>query len=46
MSWLTFLPFRVVGEYIQFTPLADSLAASGGGWSRRCCCTSASCTWP
>jgi len=32
MSWLTFLPFRIVGEYIQFTPLADSLAA--GQWWR------------
>ncbi|PTS96667.1 rhomboid family intramembrane serine protease, partial [Pseudomonas sp. HMWF006] len=29
---LTFLDFRVVGEYIQFTPLADSLAA--GQWWR------------
>ncbi|MBV4457985.1 rhomboid family intramembrane serine protease [Pseudomonas sp. COR58] len=32
MRWLTFLEFRVVGEYIQFTPLADSLAA--GQWWR------------
>ncbi|KAF1027961.1 MAG: Rhomboid protease GlpG [Pseudomonas sp.] len=32
MSWLTFLKFRVMGEYIQFTPLADSLAA--GQWWR------------
>lgn len=32
MSWLTFLQFRIVGEYIQFTPLADSLAA--GQWWR------------
>ena len=31
MSWLTFLPFRVMGEYIQFTPLADTLA-SGQWW--------------
>jgi len=30
IRWLTFLDFRVVGEYIQFTPLADSLAA--GQW--------------
>ena len=27
MAWLTFLPFRILGEYIQFTPLADSLAS-------------------
>jgi len=32
MQWFTFLDFRVVGEYIQFTPLADSLAA--GQWWR------------
>jgi GlpG protein len=33
MSWLTFLPFRVMGEYIQFTPLADTWRRdSGGGW--------------
>ncbi|MBT2340033.1 MULTISPECIES: rhomboid family intramembrane serine protease [Pseudomonas] len=32
LRWLTFLEFRVVGEYIQFTPLADSLAA--GQWWR------------
>ncbi|MGY2137440.1 rhomboid family intramembrane serine protease [Pseudomonas reactans] len=32
VSWLTFLQFRIVGEYIQFTPLADSLAA--GQWWR------------
>ncbi|ANH97954.1 rhomboid family intramembrane serine protease [Pseudomonas koreensis] len=32
VRWLTFLDFRVVGEYIQFTPLADSLAA--GQWWR------------
>ncbi|SFQ00240.1 rhomboid family intramembrane serine protease [Pseudomonas sp. NFPP28] len=32
MSWLTFLQFRIIGEYIQFTPLADSLAA--GQWWR------------
>jgi len=32
MSWLTFLQLRIVGEYIQFTPLADSLAA--GQWWR------------
>ncbi|WLH81536.1 MULTISPECIES: rhomboid family intramembrane serine protease [unclassified Pseudomonas] len=31
MAWLTFLPFRIMGEYIQFTPLADSLA-SGQWW--------------
>jgi len=31
MAWLTFLPFRVLGEYIQFTPLADTLA-SGQWW--------------
>jgi len=31
MSWLTFLPFRLMGEYIQFTPLADTLA-SGQWW--------------
>lgn len=31
MSWLSFLPFRVLGDYIQFTPLADSLA-SGQWW--------------
>jgi GlpG protein len=31
MRWLTFLPFHVI-EYIQFTPLADSLAA--GQWWR------------
>jgi GlpG protein len=31
MSWLTFLPFRVMGEYIQFTPFADMLA-SGQWW--------------
>lgn len=32
LRWLTFLEFRVVGNYIQFTPLADSLAA--GQWWR------------
>ena len=32
MRWLTFLDFRVVGEYIHFVPLADSLAA--GQWWR------------
>ncbi|MFP3632852.1 hypothetical protein SB776_40295, partial [Burkholderia sp. SIMBA_045] len=32
MRWLTFLDFRVVGEYIRFVPLADSLAA--GQWWR------------
>ena len=32
LRWLTFLEFRVVGDYIQFTPLADSLAA--GQWWR------------
>lgn len=31
VAWLTFLPFRILGEYIQFTPLADSLA-SGQWW--------------
>lgn len=31
MSWLTFLPFSVSGEYLHFTPLADSLA-SGQWW--------------
>ncbi|MFJ2285686.1 rhomboid family intramembrane serine protease [Pseudomonas iridis] len=32
LRWLTFLDFRVIGEYIHFTPLADSLAA--GQWWR------------
>jgi len=32
LRWLTFLEFRVAGDYIQFTPLADSLAA--GQWWR------------
>ncbi len=32
LRWLTFLEFRVVGEYIQFTPLDASLAA--GQWWR------------
>ena len=32
IRWLTFLDFRVVGDYIHFTPLADSLAA--GQWWR------------
>ncbi|KKA08817.1 peptidase S54 [Pseudomonas ogarae] len=32
LRWLTFLEFRIVGDYIQFTPLADSLAA--GQWWR------------
>ncbi|WP_285415961.1 rhomboid family intramembrane serine protease [Pseudomonas sp. efr-133-TYG-5] len=32
LRWLTFLDFRVVGDYIHFTPLADSLAA--GQWWR------------
>lgn len=32
MHWFTFLDYRVVGEYIHFTPLADSLAA--GQWWR------------
>lgn len=32
LRWLTFLEFRVVGDYLQFTPLADSLAA--GQWWR------------
>lgn len=31
MSWFTFLPFSVVGEYLHFTSLADSLA-SGQWW--------------
>ncbi|SEN16772.1 GlpG protein [Pseudomonas sp. ok272] len=32
LRWFTFLEFRVMGDYIQFTPLADSLAA--GQWWR------------
>ncbi|MCF4994659.1 rhomboid family intramembrane serine protease [Pseudomonas syringae] len=32
LRWLTFLDFRVVGDYIHFVPLADSLAA--GQWWR------------
>ncbi|VVN43314.1 Rhomboid protease GlpG [Pseudomonas fluorescens] len=32
LRWLTFLDFQVIGEYIHFTPLADSLAA--GQWWR------------
>ncbi|WP_166361890.1 rhomboid family intramembrane serine protease [Pseudomonas akapageensis] len=32
LHWLTFLDFRVGGEYIYFTPLAESLAA--GQWWR------------
>ncbi|MDO7898988.1 rhomboid family intramembrane serine protease [Pseudomonas citrulli] len=32
LHWLTFLEFRIAGDYIQFTPLADSLAA--GQWWR------------
>jgi len=32
MRWLTFLDFRVIGNYIHFTSLADSLAA--GQWWR------------
>lgn len=32
MRWLTFLDYRVVGEYIHFVPMADSLAA--GQWWR------------
>ena len=32
MGWFTFLEFRVVGDYIQFTPLSESLAA--GQWWR------------
>ncbi|WP_223507494.1 rhomboid family intramembrane serine protease [Pseudomonas sp. GL-RE-29] len=32
MRWLTFLDYRVVGEYIHFVPLSDSLAA--GQWWR------------
>jgi len=31
LSWLTFLDFRVQGEYLYFIPLADSLA-SGEWW--------------
>lgn len=32
VSWLTFLDFRVEGDYVLFTPLADSLQA--GQWWR------------
>ncbi|WP_123589317.1 rhomboid family intramembrane serine protease, partial [Pseudomonas fluorescens] len=32
LGWFTFLEFRVVGDYIQFSSLADSLAA--GQWWR------------
>lgn len=32
LSWLTFLDFRVHGDYVTFTPLEDSLAA--GQWWR------------
>ncbi|CAD5201718.1 rhomboid family intramembrane serine protease [Pseudomonas sp. FEN] len=32
MHWFTFLDFRVSGNYVQFTPLADGLAA--GQWWR------------
>ena len=32
LSWLTFLDFRVQGDYLYFTPLADSLAQ--GQWWR------------
>ncbi len=32
MSWLTFLDYRIEGDYILFTPLAESLAA--GQWWR------------
>lgn len=32
LHWLTFLDFRVQGEYLYFTPLAESLAA--GQWWR------------
>ncbi|MCK9798641.1 rhomboid family intramembrane serine protease [Pseudomonas sp. MAFF 302030] len=32
LRWLTFLDFHVVGEYIRFVPLEDSLAA--GQWWR------------
>ncbi len=32
MHWLTFLDFRIQGDYIQFRPLAESLAA--GQWWR------------
>jgi len=31
MSWLTFLPFHVTGEYLQFTPFAETMA-SGQWW--------------
>ncbi len=31
MSWLTFLPFQVTGEYLQFTPFAETMA-SGQWW--------------
>ena len=31
MSWLTFLPFHVMGDYIQFTPFAETMA-SGQWW--------------
>ena len=32
VGWLTFLPFRVMGEYIQFTPFAQMLTE--GQWWR------------
>ncbi|WP_430444488.1 MAG: rhomboid family intramembrane serine protease [Pseudomonas piscis] len=32
LSWFTFLDFRVAGDYLQFRPLADGLAA--GQWWR------------
>lgn len=32
MQWFSFLQYRVAGEYIQFTPLTESLAA--GQWWR------------
>lgn len=32
MEWFSFLQYRVAGEYIQFTPLTESLAA--GQWWR------------
>ncbi len=32
MEWFSFLQYRVTGEYIQFTPLSESLAA--GQWWR------------
>lgn len=47
IGWFTFLSFKVQGDYLYFTPCSRaSPKASGGGWFRRCCCTSAYCTWP